>query len=212
MLTVINPNVTSADNIQTLGREVYLYRKGAAGFTDLGVIESVAVARADTRRTLRGNRTGKTQVFKDVPDDDTLTFTVQTSAVGDANVRSWYVGTEGDVTTDADGDVVAYADTAGSLTGGMIFVRQTDSADGLCIVRAYPHVQVSGNGEPDIQNFDGLQFLITVLGASGFTPPAAFGDLGGAKPNGVIYQVPKARLDALLTALGTAIKAYVDAA
>lgn len=213
MFTVNNPDVTKAANIQTLGRKLYLTKKGVAGWTDIGVLESVAAARANTRRTLRGNRNGKTETFKDIPDDDTLTFTVQTSATGDVEVRSYYIGAEAIVETDAtDGDVLAYADTTGVTEAGMIFVRETAEAGGLNIVRAYPRVQVQGNGEPDIQNFDGLEFLITVLSASGFTPPAAFGDFGATKPNGVVYQVPTARLDALLTALGTAIKTYVEAA
>ena len=271
MFTITNPNVSSAKNIQTLGRVMYLYKKGATGFTDLGVLESVAPARANTRLTLKGNRTGKTETFKDIPDDNTLTFTVQTSATGDADVRAFYIGSNAIVTagtsaafaastaytlgqvvlasghyytvttagtsgtaaptwpttsgaTVTSGSVVftesgttapdatlAYEDTTGVTEAGMIFVRESAEPGGLNIVRAYPRVQVQGNGEPDIQSFNGLEFLITVLSASGFTPPATFGDFGATKPNGVVYQVPDSRLDALLTALGTAIKTFVDA-
>ncbi|GGR31462.1 hypothetical protein [Deinococcus ruber] len=271
MFTIVNSDVTKAANIQTLGRKMYMYSKGAAGWTDFGVLESVTPARANTRLTLKGNRTGKTETFKDIADDDTLTFTAQTSATGDAAVRAYYIGsaaivspgtsaafagtnaytlgqvvvaggryyqvtaagtsaasaptwpttagqtvTSGGVTftdvgTTAPESILAYQDTTGVTEGGMIFVRESAEAGGLNIVRAYPHVQIQGNGEPDIQSFNGLEFLITVLSASGFTPPASFGDFGTNKPSGVVYQVPDSRLDALLTALGTAIKTFVDA-
>jgi len=272
-LEPVNTNVTDAGNIQTLGRRGYFYKQGI-GWIDLGLLESVAIARANTRKTFKNNRIGKTQTFKDIPDDDTQTFTIQTGSTGDSAVRGLFTGgtaiaTGGTVpaafaaTTDLDlGDYVsasgryyevttagktgaaapvwpnvagqtvasgtvtftdrgtaapaasqtlAYADTAAVTYGGFILVRETNEAGGSNIIRGYPTVQIAGNGEPDIQGFDGLEFLLTVLGAKEFTPPAAYGNFGTVKPDGVVYQVSKANSKALEDALADAIKTAVDA-
>ncbi len=271
-LAPVNPNVTDASKIQTLGRRGYFYKQGV-GWIDLGLLESVAIARANTRKTFKNNRIGKTQTFKDIPDDDTQTFTIQTGSSGDSAVIGLFTGgtaiTSGGTTpaafaatTDLDlgdyvtasgryyevttagktgnaapawpnttgqtvtsgtvtftdrgtaapaGDTFAYADTAAVTYGGFILVRETNEAGGSNIIRGYPTVQIAANGEPDIQGFDGLEFLLTVLGAKDFTPPAAYGDFGSVKPDGVVYQVSKANSKALEDALADAIKTAVDA-
>lgn len=94
-----NPDVLDGSNITTAGRQIYGIRKGDGGkFTDFGVIESAEPNRDEQKRTLKGNRKGRTKTYKEVIDESTFSLTFQTSATGDVAVREWFLGTRAIVT------------------------------------------------------------------------------------------------------------------
>lgn len=214
-----NPAVLDGSNITTAGREIYGIRKGDGGkFTDFGVIESIEPNRDETKRTLKGSRKGRTKTYKEVIDESTFSVTFQTSATGDAAVREWFLGTSAIETVlaggDAEGDntIRAFSNDANLGEGAFIVVASTEESDGKrSIIRVFPNGSIQGNGEPSIQDFDGYQFLMTATSNRGWEPPATLGDFGADRPDGVIYDVPNARVEEVLNTLAAALATYVGA-
>lgn len=136
-----NPDVLSSEKIITAGREIHGIRKGDGGkFTDFGVIESVTPGREETKKTLKGNRKGRTKTYKEVIDESTFTLTYQTSATGDSAVREWYLGTQAIVTpavTSAFQATHAYA--LGDLVeaAGRVY-RVTVAGESAAVAPAWP--------------------------------------------------------------------------
>lgn len=113
-----NPDVLKQSNITTAGREIYGLRKGDGGkLTDFGVIDSIEPSRDETKRTLKGNRKGRTKTYKEVIDESTFKLKFTTSATGSAAVREWYLGSKA-ITTPAT--AAAFQATHAYVVGNVV--------------------------------------------------------------------------------------------
>ncbi|UQN05463.1 hypothetical protein [Deinococcus sp. QL22] len=210
-----NPDVLNADKFVTAGREFHGLRKGDGGkWTDFGLIESIDIAREDTKRTLMGNRRGLTKLYKEIIDQSTLTATFQTTSTGDVDVREWFQGTIAIVTGTAGDEIYAYESASKLATGAFIIVQSTKDSEGAAgrsLIRIFPDGSLQGTGNPDIQEFDGYEFTMTATVNKGFKPPVTLGDFGTAKPDGFVYDVPNSLLESTLDTLSAALATYVEA-
>ncbi|SMB93310.1 hypothetical protein [Deinococcus hopiensis] len=192
-----------------------------AGAGDVAIREWHVGKRAISTPATTANFTNnKAYVVGDLVTANSRVFRVTTAGTAGASAPTWST-TKGatvvsntvvftDMGTSTENSVLAFSNDSVITQGAFILVASTEESDNtISIVRAFPNGSIQGNGEPQVQEFDGLQFLMTAGANTGWTPPTSIGDFTTAKPDGVIYVVPAWRTEEIVNALAVSLSNFI---
>lgn len=210
-----NPTAAASSNISARGFRGYFRPYKADGTIDaasqflfLGATKNYEPSNDEQTREFTANLTGVEETLKTALASRTRTFTFITGSVNDVDVSRLFYGSALVAGKTTNATINAVEDTGTATTGDAILVFET--TEGLTAIAYYPSVSLRGTGPGDEDGFATFEFEATIQSAPGFTPPASLVDMQRATPQGVIYLVPRAKVDDFLNQVFTAFSTYTS--
>ncbi|GGJ65345.1 hypothetical protein [Deinococcus aquiradiocola] len=209
VFTPKNPGVTTSSTIQPSGAIAYWRTNPQPGdaMTDLGYIVVSNRNKNQTTFDVNGNRTGTEVLLKRIVKSSSETITFYSKNNSDSDILALHSGTSAVVGSSGTGitGVTGFTDTAAPANGDFVLVGQSPDASALVQVAWFPYAQLSGSGEATEDILRYPQFDVTNLAwASNFSTVidsklAPYVTSSSAVK--VVFLVPQAQLDAVLTAI-----------
>lgn len=207
---VKNPNAANASNIASRGFRKFYRKHTSAGaidttaeFTFLGATKNYEPSTDEQTREFTANLYGVDETLKKQLASRTRTYTFMTGSTGDADVTALFYGSTPVAGGTGHTTLSAVEDTGAASTGDTILVFEP--SEGLAAVGYYPSEGLRGTGPGDEDGFQTYEFEATIQSLSGWTAPATLVDMGRSTPQGVVYTIPKADLNAFLDDLFAAV-------
>lgn len=112
-----------------------------------------------------------------------------------------------------DNEIVSFSGGNKARDVSAIHVMSTEESDGLegkTVIMVFPHAQIQGTGTPDVQDFDGYEFTLTVSANLGFRPIETYGNFEDSYPDTIVSVVPNDRVEEVVNAYARDLITYRD--